>query len=122
MQYQVVTMIFGLQVLCIQQSEILAMNNIENNMFINFNISEISEHEFENKEQLEIIPSSIFSSWKQIDYYIKMYMKQNGFVSIIIRSESYEMPICLWTLRHKSFKAYCYSGASKTITHQMIRM
>ncbi|CAG8805381.1 5754_t:CDS:2, partial [Gigaspora rosea] len=79
---------FGLQVLRTQQSEILATNDIEDDVFINFNASEISEHKFENEEQLEIIPSSTFSSWEQIDHYIKIYAKQNGFVSIIIRSES----------------------------------
>ncbi|CAG8647596.1 16891_t:CDS:2, partial [Gigaspora rosea] len=45
---------FGLQIFRTQQSEILAMNDIEDNVFINFNTSEISEHEFENKEWLEI--------------------------------------------------------------------
>ncbi|CAG8556172.1 11847_t:CDS:2 [Gigaspora rosea] len=67
---------FSLQVLHTQQSEILAMNDIEDDVFINFNTSEISEHEFENEEQLEIIPGSTFSSLEQIDYHIKMYAKQ----------------------------------------------
>ncbi|CAG8825775.1 19698_t:CDS:2, partial [Dentiscutata erythropus] len=34
-----------------------------------------------------IVPDSVFQNWDQLDRYIKMYAKQNGFVSIITCSK-----------------------------------
>ncbi|CAG8669259.1 17024_t:CDS:2, partial [Gigaspora rosea] len=55
---------FSLQVLRTQQSEILATNDIKDDVFINFNTSKISEHKFENEERLEIIPALAWISNK----------------------------------------------------------
>ncbi|CAG8720615.1 23255_t:CDS:2, partial [Gigaspora rosea] len=44
--------------------------------------------EFNNQEKLEIVSNSVFLSCKQLDHHIKIYAKQNSFVSIIVGSES----------------------------------
>ncbi|CAG8769176.1 6991_t:CDS:2, partial [Gigaspora rosea] len=42
----------------------------------------------ENEEKYEIVPESEFHGWKQLDHYISVHAKQNGFVTIIVGLES----------------------------------
>ncbi|CAG8796376.1 26024_t:CDS:1, partial [Racocetra persica] len=60
------------------------------NSTIDYDISNTNEHqnvEFNSQEKLKIVLDSVFQNWDQLDHYIKMYTKQNGFVSIITCSE-----------------------------------
>ncbi|CAG8836541.1 119_t:CDS:2, partial [Racocetra persica] len=71
------------------EPNVLISNNVEN-LTIDYNISNTNEHqnvEFNSQEKLEIVPDSVFQNWDQLDRYIKMYAKQNSFVSIITCSE-----------------------------------
>ncbi|CAG8807600.1 39602_t:CDS:2, partial [Gigaspora margarita] len=84
---------FGSQVpsVCsIPRPDILNTNDIENE-FVNYDISDRNKHqnvEFKDQEKLEIVSGLIFQTWEQLDRYIRMYTKQNGFVSIITCSKS----------------------------------
>ncbi|KAF0536094.1 protein far1-related sequence 11-like isoform x1 [Gigaspora margarita] len=99
---------FGSQVpsICsIPRSDILNTNNIENE-FINYDISDRNEHqnvEFKDQEKLEIVSGLIFQTWEQLDCHIRMYTKQNGFVSIITCSESDDITCrrCQYACEHQ---------------------
>ncbi|KAF0453059.1 protein far1-related sequence 5-like [Gigaspora margarita] len=61
------------------------------NEFVNYDISDRNEHqnvEFKDQEKLEIVFGLIFKTWEQLDRHIRMYTKQNSFVSIITCFES----------------------------------
>ncbi|CAG8766265.1 5916_t:CDS:2, partial [Dentiscutata erythropus] len=71
------------------EPDMLNANDVENE-FVNYDISDINERqkiEVKDQEKLEIVSGSIFQTWEQLDRHIKMYAKQNGFVSIITCSE-----------------------------------
>ncbi|CAG8840082.1 5232_t:CDS:2, partial [Gigaspora margarita] len=77
---------FGLQVpfICsIPRPDILNTNDIENE-FVNYDISDRNEHQ-------------------NLDYHIRMYAKQNGFVSIITCSESDDITCrrCRYACEHQ---------------------
>ncbi|RIB16625.1 hypothetical protein C2G38_2189452 [Gigaspora rosea] len=87
----------GLQVLsiCPVQQEstsrgpsTLGTNDIENTLNNDNDINKQQNVEFNDQRKLEIAPGLKFQTWNQLDHYIKIYTKQNRFVSIIVESES----------------------------------
>ncbi|CAG8795565.1 27219_t:CDS:2, partial [Dentiscutata erythropus] len=88
--------------------DMLNSNDVENK-FINYNISNINEHqkiEVKDQEKLEIVSGSIFQTWKQLDHHIKIYAKQNGFVSIITCSEYNDITcrMCRYACEHQDIR------------------
>ncbi|CAG8632260.1 5795_t:CDS:1, partial [Cetraspora pellucida] len=79
-------------------SNVLTMDTTDDNTF-DISLSEKNESE----DQLNIIPGSVFISWEQLDHHIRMYAKHNGFVAIIVGSESDDITLrrCRYACGHQ---------------------
>ncbi|CAG8492179.1 13814_t:CDS:2 [Cetraspora pellucida] len=89
-----VSSIYSIQQECASLGSNMSNTNDIDNGSVNYDISDVNEQqnvEFEDQEKLEIVPSLVFQNWEQLDRYIRIYAKQNGFVSIITCSESDEI-------------------------------
>ncbi|CAG8740628.1 12354_t:CDS:1, partial [Dentiscutata erythropus] len=81
---------------------VLAVDSTENND----NITEIDQQQnrnFENEEKYEIVSDLELHSWKQLDHYISVHAKQNGFVAIIteLKFDAITRRRCRYTCEHQ---------------------
>ncbi|CAG8820698.1 3197_t:CDS:2 [Gigaspora margarita] len=80
---------FDLQVLSVCSNRQSSQSMMNNKILPTFDLQVLSIYSNkQNQEKLEIVSGLIFQTWKQLDSHIRMYTKQNGFVSIITCFES----------------------------------
>ncbi|CAG8785513.1 9927_t:CDS:2, partial [Gigaspora margarita] len=85
--------ILGNEILSTSGSHVLSdekLSDSENTLNNNnaFDINKQQNVEFNDQKKLEIVSGLKFQTWDQLDHYIKIYAKQNSFVSIIVGSEA----------------------------------